>query len=387
MTIQTRDKRAAGGIRLRQISFHIAGGKAGHPAQNRHGGSEIGAVALFGIRQEAGDEIHIPGLFIHIQRIAEGTAEPGLQRHGTVIGGDAGRGNLTGQIIERRIQMTRQGGVEIQHTLPARILQRGADLDQGAEAGIPGLEERGGDGIGIARLQVSRDEDFGSIGKIRNQIPACGQGANALGDEQGGGAVRQHPDRDIQRSAKGVLHGFRRKQHVKERALLGAETRRLPEKTTAGRRVDPAAAGVLIENHAPEVDRAGGGNLHDRTFMRCRTAAQLILAFRIVALRGKRKHISGFREEKAVQNLLTQVVRLTGKPVFSGAWAGKQEGCRHQERHPWKKRQERGFRETIPGQQDQQRRDGGKKPWDKRFRSRKIDQQRRGNTKQGGRKD
>ena len=96
---------------LRDISFNIAGRQPLHPAQDSHGGGEIGAVAFAAAHKKARDKVNIHGLILHIEGVSAVAGQPGLKRKGLLIRGFKPGGYFIRQIVERLFKMGWQGCV------------------------------------------------------------------------------------------------------------------------------------------------------------------------------------------------------------------------------------------------------------------------------------
>ena len=143
-----------------QVALDIARGNTHHTAEDRHGGGKIGAVTLPGIQQEPGHEIHVDGMIVHVQGIAAAAAEPGLDRQRPLIGSCGDGSRLAGQIVDRTLQMIRQGGIGLGDLFVPAVFQSGTNFNQGTQAGIARLEEGSGYAVGIAGLQVASNEQL-----------------------------------------------------------------------------------------------------------------------------------------------------------------------------------------------------------------------------------
>ena len=352
MGVEPGHKGLAVFIRLRQPAFHVPGGKTDHPAEDRHGGSKIGTVSLPGIQQEGRDEIDVFRVRRHVQRIAVTADQPGLERQRLVIGRSGDGGGLPRQGVDRFLQMARKGRVGFGHLVIPAVLQRGTDFDERAETGIAGRKEGSGNAVGIPGPQVSRDEQFRGIGKVRDQVPAGRDLPDALRHIQGRGAVAEHTYGNGDRIAEGISDIQGRKVFVEQGSPQLSQPWRLPQVTPPAGGIDPVPPGVPVKDHAAQIDGTGRGNLHDDAVAGIRLAAELILAFGIIPFRGKGKDVAGLCEEQPVKDGLAQLVRLLPERVGPYAASGCQERAGHRQRREGDQRQRRRFREPV-GQEHQ----------------------------------
>ena len=374
-------------IRFSDIAFDIPCGQADHPAQHRHGGREVGAVSFLGIQQEMGDEVKVGRLGFHIQRIAEVPRQPGLNGQRAVIRRGSDGSRFAGQGVDRFFQVAWQGGIGFNHLLIPAVFQRRTDLDQGAQAGVAGQEERSRYGIGIAGPQIPGDKQFGGIGEIGDQFPARNQVADALGNEERGSAVIEHPYGYGNGIAQGVPDRLSRQVLVEQDGALSGQPGRLAKVPPAAGGVFPVAAGVQVEHNAAQVRGPQCGNLHHRRFIRIGFAAELFLTLGIIPFRGEGEHVPGFGEEQPVEHRLAQFVCLIPERIGPHPAGGQQESAGHQQRRDGQQRQQRRFRETVRHQHQQQRQQRGQEPGNGFRCAGQINQQDHAETQQRRRQD
>ena len=388
MRVQARDESLSAGTGLGQIAFHIPGRQMNHPAEHRESGGKIGAVSLARVQQEGGDEVHVPGLIRHLQGIAAVPGEPGLERKGLLIRGAGSGGDFGGKIVQGLSQMGGKTGIGVRHGVPLGIRVGGARVNQSRQAGVPGQKERGGNGPGIAGLQIAGCEDLGGAGKIGNEAAAGRQLPDALGDEERGGAVREHPDGNGGGSRQRVLSEKGRQGLVKQAGTAVPQRTGLPEVAPAAGGVVPGAAVVFVENHAPEIGFAGRGDLHHGMIALGRGSPHLTVALRIKPFRGQAEHIPGLGKEEPVQNRLPEGVGLLPKRFNRDArLRGQEEGEGDQRSRGGQKPQRGGGRVPVKKHQGQGGCQTGKQPRELLLRAGKPENQRCADTQQGGGKE
>ena len=190
------------GTRLRQVSFHIPCRQSGHPAQHCHCRREICTVSFPGLEQKHGHKIDVLRMFTDIQGITAVVPQPVLNCGCLFIRVADPCSDLPGQVVYGLFQMIRKCRIDLRNIFPPRIALRSAEIQQGSDSCIVGGKQWCPDCIRIPVLKIPRNENFGCIGKIRNQIRSGNQFPDPLRYKKRGGAFIQQTNTDRFRSAQ-----------------------------------------------------------------------------------------------------------------------------------------------------------------------------------------
>ena len=180
-------------LRHGQKTRRVSGGQPGDAAKHRHGGGEIGAVALLFPDQEPGHEVHPLRGHLGVQRIVIISAQIILNGQGLFIGRIAARRGFGGNIENILLNVPGQLQIDLFHLRVMGILHVGAGVHGVFRGPAAGHVGQIGDGIIVPGLQVPGEEPFRSHIKVEHHPLAFQlQGAGMGGSKQGGGACVQH---------------------------------------------------------------------------------------------------------------------------------------------------------------------------------------------------